>query len=582
MWHLRARLGALFALALPLYVTPVRSEHPIGDSAVGRWVEAKGSFDDRTAVVRKLEERRNDESDTPDKFEITAPVAPGTNAESLHLLDLVLEVTARTTFENEQRVAVEPFILTEGEWVEVKARRRADGRLHARVIRSIAPRDSFEVVGFVESVDVRNRAVQVGGVELAYRRGADFEPLDHALDPLARLLDDDQNGMPLSFWATDSIRVGGQLFAGFEDEKDFDLERDRRRDRNRLDLRAKLAALWTLPDRRGQAFAELAYDRRETSRQGGVDTVDAKLDLARASMWLRLRPDLFVGIGRQDFEDDREWIYDEVLDGIRVIHRRGPLELDAGFALGRRIVAAANSLEDTRLSSLSATWWRTEQWRMSAYVLHRRDGDLGYDLTLAGLRSYARPGRGPGHWVEVSTASGRADGLDSSGTAFDVGGTYTFGTRTRLTFGAGFAHGSGRSDSSSKTGYRQSGLQDNNARLGGVSSVRFYGELFDPELANLQVRSLFATIRPFSRASISLLLHDYRQPEPSTRLPTTSLRIEPNGEDTRLGSEIDLVLGYRPDDRLTIQLVGARFTPGPAFDERSPAHFFEASVRYSF
>jgi hypothetical protein len=118
--------------------------------------------------------------------------------------------------------------------------------------------------------------------------------------------------------------------------------------------------------------------------------------------------------------------------------------------------------------------------------------------------------------------------------------------------------------------------------MGGVTSVRYYGELLDPELANLAVTTLCASIRPFDGASLSVLFHTYRQDVASTQLPTTELRTQPLGRSRDLGSEIDVVFGYRLRDTLTIEAIYGRFDPGSAWADDPTAHLFVLTTRLSF
>ena len=54
-------------------------------------------------------------------------------------------------------------------------------------------------------------------------------------------------------------------------------------------------------------------------------------------------------MGRQDFDEEREWFYDEVLDGVRAVWRQDQLELELGFATGRELGAEDNEYKDTGL-----------------------------------------------------------------------------------------------------------------------------------------------------------------------------------------------------------------------------------------
>ena len=137
-------------------------------------------------------------------------------------------------------------------------------------------------------------------------------------------------------------------------------------------------------------------------------------------------------------------------------------------------------------------------------------------------------------------------------------------------------------DGADEIGYRQSGLNDNNSKLGGVTSLRYYGELFDPELANIGITTLTASIRPFEGASATLVFHTYRQDVASATTPNTDLRTTPTGRSADLGRELDLVLGYRFGASLTLEVIAARFEPGSAWATDSAAHLLVITSRLSF
>lgn len=571
-------LGSLWLLSTTVALA---DETALDANATGRWVEVKGNARPGRALVTDVVEVARDEGDTDEKLEFTAPVELSTPTK-LRLLGYELSLTEATVYENLARERVDAFTPVPGEWLRVKARRKPDGTLQARTVRRAEPRGTFKVVGAVLGVQERERALELGGLRLNYVRNAEMELLDSVTDPLAELLEDEQTGAPLSLRFGENLRIGGQVYVRGQHERDFDLERRRRRDRTDTLTLGKLDGLLTFAERRGRLFAEAALEKANSYRQNRPDPHSSKEEISRLSVSWRLNQDVFLIAGRQDFRDSRQYLHREVLDGVRAVYRHNAIELDGGYAIGRRPAAGGNDFEDTRMATLTGTWHASNDWRLSAYTLHRDDDAQGYDLALYGVRSYARPRYGLGHWVEVGGASGRAESRSVRGLAVDGGATYTFDRRFRPTFGAGLAHAGGRGDAASRSGYRQSGLQANSAKLGGVTRVHFYGELFDPELSNLTASTLLAAIRPFSGASFSVLYHDYRQDAASARMPLNELRISPNGRSRDLGREFDLVFGYRPDSRLAIEAIAARFFPGAAYDRRNAASFFELTMRYGF
>jgi alginate production protein len=155
----------------------------------------------------------------------------------------------------------------------------------------------------------------------------------------------------------------------------------------------------------------------------------------------------------------------------------------------------------------------------------------------------------------------------------------------RPSIGAAFARGSGGERSAAlDANFRQTGLQENKARIGGVKRLRRYGELLQPELSNLEVRTLAAGIRVLDNSSLELIAHRYRQQVASSVLAGSRLSTDPTGDSTDIGREIDLFLAVREWKHLELTLRWSRFVPGAAFaeGERDPAHGIEFGAALNF
>lgn len=67
------------------------------------------------------------------------------------------------------------------------------------------------------------------------------------------------------------------------------------------------------------------------------------------------------------------------------------------------------------------------------------------------------------------------------------------------------------------------------------------------------------------------------------RLRDSNLDRRPNGIDTYLGDEIDLVWGSRWNRSWSMEIVLSTFLPGSAFDlDDDPAHYGKFQLRYRF
>ena len=122
----------------------------------------------------------------------------------------------------------------------------------------------------------------------------------------------------------------------------------------------------------------------------------------------------------------------------------------------------------------------------------------------------------------------------------------------------GFACGSG--DESLRDGkdgsIRQTGLQDNN----GITSFKYCGEVFEPELSNILIFTAGLGIKPTKNSSLGVVYHRYLQHEAEDDIRDSNLKLDPNGNSRELGDELDLIIGYRPTREIRIEtVVGAFF-----------------------
>lgn len=150
----------------------------------------------------------------------------------------------------------------------------------------------------------------------------------------------------------------------------------------------------------------------------------------------------------------------------------------------------------------------------------------------------------------------------------------------------GWAWGSGDSDPDDGTdnNFRQTGYQDNNSRYYGISSYRYLGVLLRPELSNMSIFTIGGGIKPMENCSIDLVFHRYNQVEAADSLRRSRLKASPNGLDTDLGSEIDLVIGFNDFlDQFDLEFEVGHFLPGDAFGPDADSGWFSSvQIKYYF
>lgn len=595
------RLALLFLLPLVGCVSTQSESYE--KLRVGKWVEAKGRMVDGKPIVDEVDELKRSESDKADKFELTAQTQSA-SPESLEVLGLTLKPDAETEYEGMEKESIAKFVPSNGEWVRLKLRSK-DDQIRLRTLRKSEPRDQFKVEGEITALDPATSSLSVGAIKMPVAQAASVTMLGerNADDPLALFQADDQKAVPFSVVVNDNLRLGGGGTFASDAQDEYDLNRANTRDRTSTSFSGKLDALWLFDDKASYAMVEIDAARGDTYRRGSPDSTTETFQLTRAVTSIALDDNLQFLVGRQDFDEEREWLYDEVLDGGRFVWILDHWQFDVGGAIGRETLASPNNTEDMGLLTAMVRYRIDADWTLGAYVLDVTDNTVfDHEPMLFGLRSIDEPRYGLGHWAELSFARGHSrfmlnnggpindsvgtDVEDIEGWAFDLGAQYTFEGDLRPSFVLGYAYGSGKRDSAADQGYRQTSFNDNNGKLGGVTSVRYYGELLRPELANLAILTCGATIRPFRNGSLSLIYHTYTQDFAAQSGPFNDLRIGtgsiPNGIDPDLGSEIDIIFGFRAASRVTVELAGSRFEPGAGFDGQDAAHKLDFTARFSF
>ncbi|MGE3296598.1 MAG: alginate export family protein [Porticoccaceae bacterium] len=157
-----------------------------------------------------------------------------------------------------------------------------------------------------------------------------------------------------------------------------------------------------------------------------------------------------------------------------------------------------------------------------------------------------------------------------------------FGLRVRptddlpLQIGAGYAFGTGGSDTDESDAYRQTGLHSNRSRFTGTRTlISRFGEVSRADLSNLSVISLFASLQ-FDTGDASLVFHDFRRDQSSAPVITDGIGVQPLSGDRDIGRGVDLVLSRyfdqiknetdpEGDMQTALRLRVSLFDPGSAY-----------------
>jgi alginate production protein len=566
---------------------PPRDVEILSDLRVGHWVEVRGRLTGETFVAERIELRS-----PARRIHLWGIAAPGINDNELVVLDRRIIPGSRVELPEGgldaaigQRVRVDGAT---GPGRTVEARRirlREPGveRILGRIDRISGTGDGdyeLSIADFrvVVPADVKQRF----DGELATTR----RTLPIALISSSTRAGDLDDAFGDGFQFGSALHLGVRTTVEYQSRENYELDlkddtdSDPNDDRDDLDYDLRARLTWA-PSTRVTAVldTEYEYERRDVRNAGDFSDSDARVREAFVLFRdLPLGGDLIVG--RQDFDDRREWLYDQDLDAIRYYHQTERLIWQA---------SVSTTLSDGSLRDEDATNTilyvsnRFGRNHTAGYVIARDFSDGSGDrLTHIGLRSFNRFWDNFDSWLELSSLTGDRSARDVSAWGADVGVRWAADTPSRLTFTAGYAYGSGDDGSGDDSRFRQTGLQDNNGRLSGVTAVRYYGEVFDPELSNMQIATLGVGMRFFGRNSVELIAHQYRQSKAAARLTNTNFDRVPNGFDKDLGWEVDLVVGIRRFDNWDIELVVGTFDPGSAFDFGESASLGKLKVSYRF
>ena len=427
------------------------------------------------------------------------------------------------------------------------------------------------------------------------------------------------------------LTIGGELSIELEQRHDFALDDEAEDDLLRLDQSLEIELFYIISPRLDLFLeGELKYRADLYAEDGDRDV---RWEIERGEMWLRWRrlfgEPIDLQVGRQSFEDRREWWWGADLDAVRLRYDREPIR--AAFSMAQEV--AVETSDERRidpeqqgvlrlLGEISWTW--RPQHALTGFVLYQNDHSeqqregmildadrrdaTDADLTWLGVRAMGRvKDKRFGEWRywldiagvvghEVVVGFDRAEdgrrvvdeqaGIeqDVRGWAFDMGASWRLPLSLRPTVTLGLAVGSG--DQDPKRGpdkaFRQTGLQENEGRFRGVNSFQYYGELLQPELSNLQIWTIALGGRILKRSSIEWVYHYYRQLEPNDFLRDARIDADPEGRKRAIGQEWNLIVGIEEWKHWEIEGMIALFRAGSAFGDLSGEWAYQCTLEVDY
>jgi alginate production protein len=572
-------LRSLLVLLCLLPASPVRGDEGAKstDSSrirVGHWLEVRGVLVEAGKFAAEEAEVRQ-----PEKYRVLIGSARNVKEEGFEVLGRRVSVPEGARWRGLALSSVE------GKRVKVEGRRGRSGQFEAAKISSRGEgrerisgpvqrvrRVESDVIVWIMDYRVTLPA-SVGHAEpferiALTRSGGGFETTS----------EDDQFGEGIR--VTEALVFSGLLEGRSTYEGEFDLNRND--DEDRLDLQGslRLRLEWRATGRVASVFEfRQSAIYRDDAEDGSMKRDDGRF----GETFVYVRDALAKGwnfqVGRQDFDEPREWIYDQNLDGVRLIadRPRWRLELSGSTTL------YDGSPRDQEATNLIGYLSNNDRRRhVALYAVHRDFDTLIEEASShVGVRALGRWLPENRSWLELAAFRGTLGETNREGWAVDLGTTWTPVNVFSITVGYALGSGGSSSSTTDRT-FRQTGFQDNNARFGGVTSFRYYGELVDPELANLQILTAGVGFRVARRTSIDLVAHHYSQDQARDRLVDADLDRRPDGINTELGWELDLILGSRTWPSWDFEVVGAYFEPGTAFEDGDSAYLGKLQVRYRF
>ncbi|MEZ5417546.1 MAG: alginate export family protein [Vicinamibacterales bacterium] len=477
--------------------------------------------------------------------------------------------------------------LVEGAWIEVKGVRRADRLVASRIRIKDAPETTEELESTIEQVAGAGLVVMGRPVRLTAQVPVVDERTGGEAGPDTTRLRRDDDEQARAPWRIGSrVIVGGRLESAWVEQGNFDLDDSAdRRDQWVSRLQGLASAQLTTSI---EAYTKVSVNRRALLQDAALLTrQDVEVQEAYVMAHRLGGSPVSVQLGRQRFRDGREWFYDEYMDAVRVVGAFGPWSVEGAVADG--VLAgpvAGRDRKDKRHQLASVTRTLGGRGRASAFLVRRDDrGPADDDPLWVGGSLDAKADGGSRVWALGAARRGHRGSSRLGGWAVDTGATLALsaaGGQPSLTLGFARASGDGLSGDGRDTRFRQTDLEDNSARFGGLRRLTYYGELFDPELSNLQVLTAGLGLRPTRRVGVDVVWHTYLQSVLDDAIPSSAFDLDATEESGLLGHELDAAITIRAG-RFDIDLAAGAFLTGPGLSA-SPrlAFFWRPQVRLYF
>ncbi len=377
------------------------------------------------------------------------------------------------------------------------------------------------------------------------------------------------------------LKITGEF--SLDTELKYNRNLDSSKNKDKVELSPELELNFNLEFPRGiQFFSEVSFADEVTFKkeEKPVNEFKVQLEEAFADIPSFLHKSSTLRLGRQQFHEPRRWLFSEELDSIRFLIDISPISFD--FSLS------------TELDFISyASFQPAKKASIAGYVIVRNEEPIEDENPIwAGLRSFGKIKKKKAtikYWFEGSYVAGKVHPALGSkaikGFALDLGGTFIFRKQPfKPGFTLGYAFGSGDNNPGDgvDNNFRQTGLQSNKSKFGGVTNFEYYGVMIEPELSNLHIFTSGIGVRPIKKASIDFVYHYYLQHKASSEVRDLGIKTDPTGIDKELGHEIDFIIGYKGIKNTKLRLRSGYFIPGRGFKRKDNAFLGKFDIKFAF
>jgi hypothetical protein len=225
----------------------------------------------------------------------------------------------------------------------------------------------------------------------------------------------------------DSIEFGGHLEISAEHLRDLDLDSLQEDDLDLLPIELELEALFE-PSDNFLAYIRSQFRRQFVLRSNGDEDADSTEFLLNEAYVTVTHADtgLSLQLGRQLFEDERQWLYEAELDAIRGRYQSAGAV--AEISVSRQALLVDTDLlndvdEDSAVNVIAhASHPLSTHVLVGGYAIVRDDQDTDVRTVHFGLTSSGAPIGGLRYWSDLALLLGEEDGQSLRGYGIDLFG----------------------------------------------------------------------------------------------------------------------------------------------------------------